>query len=59
MAISQDGFANAGRAGRGGPQRGKSKAKLNAAKFTQSRRGPLTARKMSGGTPKPGKLSKS
>lgn len=58
MAVSQEGFANAGAAARGGPQAGKTSAKLQSAKFTKSQRGTLDARKLSGGTPKPGKLAK-
>ena len=58
MAVSQNGFANTGAAARGGPQAGKTSAKLNSAKFTKSKRGPLDARRLAGGTPKPGKLAK-
>lgn len=58
MAVSQDGFANTGAAGRGGPQKGKSGAKTASAKFPKSKRGALDARRMGGGTPKPGKLAK-
>lgn len=58
MAVSQEGFANAGAAARGGPQAGKSSAKLQSARFPKSKRGALDARKLGGGTPKPGKLAK-
>jgi hypothetical protein len=56
--LSQESFATAGSAARGGPQRGKLSAKVNAARFGRTNRGPVSPERLGGGSRLKGKLAK-